>query len=275
MKSRPKAPVQPTAPRTMLIYQDSSLSPDVADSLISHRSKDNRVRDDGKSMARKTNNLARNHKTAVRLFFKEAVRSIGYRASLIGGLGSLIAFVSAPSGLLLSLQMVRNKAERLGNLFVSAADLTHCLDRLNHDPLALASSIEKADCQPFLFLLGLKPRRKVYDLGHLPLPPEVLETCLAQCRSRSRTPRAIRAAQKKPATFATGQVTGSIRHEVIRSVESLPHFDPAGCGCSHTASRKGGGRARGCCVHRIVIWSATKNDHRLPTMMASTHKGRF
>jgi hypothetical protein len=45
----------------------------VADSLIGQRSKDNRVRDNGKSMAQNTNNLACNHKTAVRFFSRETV----------------------------------------------------------------------------------------------------------------------------------------------------------------------------------------------------------
>jgi hypothetical protein len=47
----------------------------VSDPLVSDRSIDNRVRDNGKSMARKTNNLARNPNTAVRFFSRVAEAS--------------------------------------------------------------------------------------------------------------------------------------------------------------------------------------------------------
>jgi hypothetical protein len=44
-------------------------------------------------------------------------------------------------------------------------------------------------------------------------------------------------ARAKGPPFATGQVSGETPR-VICSVESLRHFDPAGCGYSHTAPRE-------------------------------------
>jgi hypothetical protein len=48
-------------------------------------------------------------------------------------------------------------------------------------------------------------------------------------------------AQKTPLQPEAGPSLGRKTPRVICSVESLGHFDPAGCGYSHTASREGGG----------------------------------